>query len=268
MSKRETPPNPFGEATVVQSRTSNTPPPLPTENQSEGGGEKTVVHARSNLKETFDARTVVRPASTLPKDMPPVPKAEEVKNSEPPKATAVAAKATEPAKKADAPKATAAPKVPEKPKLENSVASFAVNSSNTSPAIDKTGGAILLKSAEVQELMEKSKKEKKPREPRKPLDQKTKLFIAGGAAAFVLALIFMFTGGSSSEAPANQTAANTEEGEESLASQETPDSNAAKFQQLSGPPASTTTDVLNRFDRASQRAQEKAESYSKSSGGF
>ncbi len=246
MSKRETPPSPFSEATVVQTRTP-APAPTPVEHSNDSGaGEKTVVHARSNLKATFDERTVVRPSNgSFPSDMPPVPKAEAPKIP-------------------DVPKAADVPKKAEAPKAEPAVASFAVGT-------DSTGGAVQLKTAEADEQpVKKSKKEKAPREPRKPLDQRTKLFIAGGAATAILAVIFMMSGGDSTEpTPARQhAAAEHAQGEESMASQEQSQGGAPKFQQLPGPPASTTTDVLNRFDRAALRAQERAEQYSRSGGGF
>ena len=267
MSKRETPPSPFSEATVVQTRTPS-PAPTPVEHSNDSGaGEKTVVHARSNLKATFDERTVVRPSNgSFPSDMPPVPKAEAPKIP-------------------DVPKAADVPKKAEAPKAEPAIASFAVGTVSTSAApspsatpvvtpssySDSTGGAVQLKTAEADEQpVKKSKKEKAPREPRKPLDQRTKLFIAGGAATAILAVIFMMSGGDSTEpTPAPQHAsAEHAQGEESMASQEQPQAGAPKFQQLPGPPASTTTDVLNRFDRAALRAQERAEQYSRSGGGF
>jgi hypothetical protein len=55
--------NPFGEKTFVMSK-DDTPPPPP------GSADKTVVFAKSNLQETFDARTVVRSSKPAPASLP------------------------------------------------------------------------------------------------------------------------------------------------------------------------------------------------------
>lgn len=270
MSK-QTPPNPFGEKTVVQVRNpSAAPAPTPETTSETGAGEKTVVHARSNLKATFDERTVVRPSSSLPADMPPLPKAEAPKIPDAPKAEAIKVEAP----KVEAPKIPEAPKVEAQvtqqpaPKQEPSFTSFTPSSHTTEP---QSGGAVQIKTAEAEEPVKKPKKEKAPREPRQPLDQRTKLMIAGGAAVAILAVVFMMAGGdATSEAPKTpqQNAQTQGAGEQSMASQEPSETGAPKIQQLSGPPATTTTDVLNRFDRAALRAQERAEQYSRSGGGF
>lgn len=247
MSKRETPPSPYSEATVVQTRNpAPTPASSPKAHEPEGS-ERTVVQGRSNLKETFDARTVVRTSSSFPPEMPTPPKAPSPRIPEPPIRLEVAQ--PEPVKEAAAP-----------------------------AVFEQTGGAVQITAptpavTASEEKPVKKKKEKVPREPRKPLDQRSKLLIASFAVVAVLALIFVFGGSENSEQPTQQAQADAQanspdKGQENLASEQPAQGEAGKFQPLSGPPAATTADVLNRFDRASARAQERAEQYSRTGGGF
>lgn len=263
MSKRETPPSPYSEATVVQTR-NPAPPPSPEKASRDAhqpeGSERTVVQGRSNLKETFDAHTVVRTSSSFPPEMP-----------SPPRAAAPQIPEAPPRYVEPTPVAAAAPVA--KP----AAVTAPVAKEQTNPVFEQTGGAVQISAAVVEEKpAKKAKKEKVPREPRaprKPLDQRSKILIASFAVVAVLALVFVMGGTSTSETSAsaaqtNGQAATPDEGQKNLASEQPGQPDQPKFQQLPGPPAATTADVLNRFDKASARAQERAEQYSRSGGGF
>lgn len=226
--------SPYSEATVVHS--SNRPVVKKAEAPVAADPDRTVIHAQSNLKEAFDARTVVQVAK------PPKGVAEpkrEVKSE---------------FKKPEYPK----PELPKEAPVSVSEASYI-------PAAhipEETGGAIEIRPADHTQTSMSDR-----RAMRASLDRKTRFMIAGFAAAASLGLAFMFMGnGATNDASAPVAAHSTKSSVESaheseMASTSELDSSADSQRptKVAGVTQSgTTTDVLARFERAATRAQEKA----------
>lgn len=270
--------NPFNEATVVQSRQSfadtagesefnladdeshdevpATPPPPPvsrSESVSPQSQEKTVVFAKSNLKETFDARTVVmtKPAREASVTPPSLPTAAPVSVSPAPAPSAAAAPPAAPA--AAAPAAAAAAE--EKPKVL-AVELPAPSLEKTDPGVKVQTGSFAMK-VEKDEPAPKKLSNEARREARKQLDRRTKTMVAAFAtvcALVVLCLLVAFGG------PKAETSKTADQPATSHASTELASTNEAPapVAKKTFTDYQNTTDVLSKFDRAAQKAQQHA----------
>jgi hypothetical protein len=203
----------YNEKTVVQSRHSAVGDAPTAFSQ---GNEKTVVYAQSNLKETFDARTVVRFSKPTPPKTVPV---------------------------FDEPESVVLPAVV-----------IPAHFDEPEAQLEPTKGTL-------------SREER--RAQRAALDRKTRTMIAAFAALCVLVILCFLVafGGSKSDKVAVNAATPSEP---ATAGQKTDLSSEAPLPPAAKAPGAdqTTTDVLMKFDRAAQKAQEHALDYSKSSTGF
>jgi hypothetical protein len=187
------------------------------------GGEKTVVYAQSNLKETFDARTVVRsskptpPPSPLDDVVPPAP----VELTAPPPAASAAEEPTDPGIRLE---------------------------SVTRNEKQKPEGKL-------------SASER--RAARAALDRKTRVMVAAFAAlcALIILCLVVAFGAPKGEKPTETASVSSDETPSELASVAPPAPPPEKPQAIGS--YENTTQVLMKFDRAAQRAQEHALDYSK-----
>jgi hypothetical protein len=217
--------DPFSEKTVVQTKEEATPTPV-------RGGEKTVVFAQSNLKETFDAKTVVRsskPASlpdSLPTEAPPP-----APHETPAKVIAV--------------------ELPE----------VSIGEADTNPDVRVSSAAFVSASEADSEKPKLSKAER--RAARAELDRKTRTYVAAFAAVCVLAIacVVVAFGNKTPEKSAVANAAgetpNLETTEMASEADSAPPVHMAKEAPSLGA-YKTTTEVLKDFERAAKKAQDRS----------
>jgi hypothetical protein len=242
--------NAFSEKTVVQTRPNFEDSPNNGSNHSDQAdqtnevdqndesssrpqsGDRTVVYAQSNLKETFDARTVVRSS----------------------KPVAQAATAAKTSRKFVPP----TEEIPMLPPAETPVPDARVEAAS----------APLRNDSELALNPKKSLTPDERRLLREALDRKKSRMIAAFAAfctVVILGLLVAFNGPKSNETIASKGSEKKSIGEKSDLASEAP---AAGKKLRDAENFVTTTDVLEKFDHAAQKSQERALDYSKSSSGF
>ena len=261
--------NAFSEKTVVQSRQSFLESESENEHTSEmniatddisdeqpaqasahtpeasTGGEKTVVFAHSNLKETFDARTVVRISKPTPAREPIALPQEAPVSVSPAVSTALPPSMPPPpptfAPEESSPRVVAA-SLAEPREVTNSDIKF------------QTGVHHVSDDAAPKKKLSQTER----RDARKALDRKTRTMVAALAtlcALVILCLVVAFGGPKDGVKTADDvkpraqgvSGASTE-----MASTGAPGPNAGAPQGL--PDYQSTTDVLSKFDKAAQKA--------------
>lgn len=234
--------DPFSEKTVVQTKEEATPTPV-------RGGEKTVVFAKSNLKETFDAKTVVR--STKPASLPD--EAPASLSTPPPTPTATSTSTSK-----EAPAKVIAVELPMP----------SIGDADTNPDVRVSSAAFAAGSepaASGSASSEKPKLSKSERQAaRAELDRKTRTYVAAFAAVCVLAIacVVVAFGNKSPEKSAVATAGGGDtsalETTEMASESETAPARNAMREVSSLGAYKTTTEVLKDFDRAAKKAQDRS----------